>query len=124
MESEIRNVLITIPELANKVFMLTAPEQTTSPYAVYTMNNNEQDYVLNGVTGNEYQIYDINVYSKDMATLKDIANQIKTKTLGLLGNTQGPFLIQNVKVSNRDFYDSSVDMSRTVIELEIYYKEV
>lgn len=124
MEVELRKILLTIDELDNKVYMIKAPEKTASPYCVYTLNRNDEEYNLNGVEGNQYQIYDINIYSKKLVILKTITKKIKNKLLSLLGETQGAYFIQSVKVNMSDFYDSSVDMNRSVIELEIYYKEV
>jgi hypothetical protein len=124
IEIELRNILVTIPELTNKVFMLTAPELTDSPYCVYTMNNDEETYTLDGTSGNRYLVFDINVYSKDTYQLKIISYKVKDKLLSLLGTTQGAFVIESVKTRMIDFYDSMVEMYRAVIELEFYIKEV
>lgn len=121
IEIELRKVLLTIAELANKVYMLNAPELTASPYCVFTKTRSEEEYTLDGATGNRRVSFDINVYVKDHIQLLTIANQVHDKLLSLQGQTLGTFNIQLAKVEMTDFYDSTVDMGRTALELEIYY---
>lgn len=123
MEAQLKIILETITEINGKTFMMNAPEATSSPYCVYTRNREEPTYILTGVDDTEYQLYDINIYSSDTVELKTISKKVKDKLHSLLGITQGAFLIQSVKIHIADFYDSTVNMFRTVIELEIKFKE-
>lgn len=120
IEVELRKLLTTIPELGERVSMLYAPEGTETPYAVYTMNRSEEDYILDGATGNRYVTFDINIYAKDQLKLKQIQYQVREKLLNLLGERLGDFLIQRANVNMTDFYDSAVELSRGVVEVELY----
>jgi hypothetical protein len=120
IEIELRKVLVTIPELQNKVFMLTAPKATQSPYAAFTLSRSEPVQTLDGPTENRYISFDINIYSKDAIELKTIAYKAEDILYSLEGTTQGAFYIQSVNIYMSDFYDSNVEMFRAVLDLEIF----
>ena len=120
IETKIREVITTVEELGDRVTMLYAPEGTETPYAVYTMSRSEEEYILDGTTGNRYVSFDVNIYAKSQVELKNIQYKLKNKFLDLLGSQLGDYHIQDVRVDMSDFYDSNVELSRGVLEIEIY----
>ena len=121
IESAIRTELNSITEIQNKIYPHVAPEITDTPYLIYANTNTQEEYVLDGVTGNKRVIFDLNLYCKTYSDLKSIGHKIRSKLLSLLGKTISGFFIQSVNLETHDFYDSAVDLHRTVFEFEIYY---
>ena len=120
IEEEILKVLSTESELTGKVFYANAPKQTDSPYCVYVLSHEDNKYILDGVTGNKYYLFDINTYCCNSVLLRIMSKNLMAKLLNLLGVTLGDFKIQSVKVSSRDFYDSPTGLYRNTLDLEIY----
>jgi hypothetical protein len=121
IETALTAELETITELQNKIYPHVAPEGTNSPYVVYANTNTQEEYVLDGTTGNQRVIFDINLYCKSYADLKTIGKKVRDKLLSCFQRNVGGFFIQSVNLEMRDFYDSTVDLHRTVFEFEIYY---
>lgn len=121
IESAIRTELNSIEEIQDKIYPHVAPEITNTPYVVYTNSGTELEQDLQGVTGSERVIFDINLYCKSYADLKNIGQKVQDKLLSCFQNDVGGFFIQSVNLEMRDLYDSAVDLHRTVFEFEIYY---
>jgi hypothetical protein len=121
IESAIRTELNSIEEIQDKIYPHVAPEITNTPYVVYTNSGTELEQDLQGVTGSERVIFDINLYCKSYADLKNIGQKVQDKLLSCFQRDVGGFFVQSVNLEMRDFYDSAAELHRTVFEFEIYY---
>jgi hypothetical protein len=95
-EEALKNELNSIPNLANKVYPLTAIEGVKTPYLVYISSEGLKQKHLNGYSGpNEIQA-ELHILNDGYSSLKDITKQVIDKVLSfqtrVIGGDGGIFV--------------------------------
>lgn len=126
-EEALRTELITIEELNEKVFPLTAPEGTEAPYLIYVSSRGRHDKSLEGFQKSKSVSVEINVIHDRASKMRALARQVKTVIMGMekrrIAET-GPF-IEEVIFENEgtELYEHEVDLYRCVFDLTFYFEE-
>jgi len=126
-EEALRTELITIEELNEKVFPLTAPEGTEAPYLIYVCSRGQNDKALDGFQKSKSVSVEINIIHERAAQMRALARQVKTVIMGMekrrIAN-EGPF-IEEVIFENEgtELYEHEVDLYRCVFDLTFYFEE-
>jgi hypothetical protein len=126
-ESAFRQELTSITELTNKVFPLTAPENTSPPYVIYlkTRINPIQTHssTLDIIQG----LYEVNLLHSSYSQLQDLYQKVKSKLINIqqrVIGTNGPFLQECTILNVVELYENQVKLYRMNIEFKVTYKEV
>jgi hypothetical protein len=126
-EEALRTELITIEELNEKVFPLTAPEGTEAPYLIYVSSRGRHDKALEGFQKSKTVSVEINVIHDRASKMRALARQVKALIMGMekrrIAN-EGPF-IEEVIFENEgtELYEHEVDLYRCVFDLTFYFEE-
>lgn len=126
-EEALRTELITIEELNEKVFPLTAPEGTEAPYLIYVSSRGRHDKSLEGFQKSKSVSVEINVIHDRASKMRALARQVKALIMGMekrrIAN-EGPF-IEEVIFENEgtELYEHEVDLYRCVFDLTFYFEE-
>jgi len=126
-EEALRTELITIEELNEKVFPLTAPEGTEAPYLIYVCSRGQNDKALDGFQKSKSVSVEINVIHERAAQMRALARQVKTVIMGMekrrIAET-GPY-IEEIVFENEgiELYEHEVDLYRCVFDLTFYFEE-
>jgi hypothetical protein len=92
-EEALRNELNSIPELANKVFPLTAIEGVKTPYLVYVSSDGVQEKCLNGYAGSKEVDCELHILNDSYSGLKDITREVISLVVSfqnrVIGGTDG-----------------------------------
>ena len=126
-EEALRTELITIEELNEKVFPLTAPEGTEAPYLIYVSSRGRHDKALEGFQKSKTVSVEINVIHDRASKMRALARQVKALIMGMekrrIAN-EGPF-IEEVIFENEgtELYEHEVDLYRCVLDLTFYFEE-
>lgn len=126
-EKALRAELITIEELNEKVFPLTAPEGTEAPYLIYVCSRGQNDKALDGFQKSKSVSVEINVIHDRASEMRALARQVKALIMGMekrrIAN-EGPF-IEEVIFENEgtELYEPEVDLYRCVYDLTFYFEE-
>ena len=75
-EEALRTELITIKELNEKVFPLTAPEGKEAPYLIYVCSRGQNDKALGGFQKSKSVSVEINVIHDRAYEMRALARQV------------------------------------------------
>jgi len=126
-EEALRTELITIGELNEKVFPLTAPEGTEAPYLIYVSSRGRYDKSLEGFQKSKSVSVEINVIHDRASKMRALARQVKALIMGMekrrIAN-EGPN-IEEIVFENEgtELYEHEVDLYRCVFDLTFYFEE-
>ena len=126
-EEALRTELITIEELNEKVFPLTAPEGTEAPYLIYVSSRGRYDKSLEGFQKSKSVSVEINVIHDRASKMRALARQVKALVMSMekrrIAN-EGPY-IEEIVFENEgtELYEHEVDLYRCVFDLTFYFEE-
>lgn len=125
IEQGLRSELITISGLENKVYPLTAPEDTNPPYAVYTLTGTERVKTLNGYDGALWSTFQIDVIHSTYSGLKTLMDSILAKLKGLTRNIggTGPYIQNTDILTEFETYEHESNLYHGIIECRFFYSE-
>ena len=126
-EEALRTELITIEELNEKVFPLTAPEGTEAPYLIYVSSRGRHDKALEGFQKSKTVSVEINVIHDRASKMRALARQVKALIMGMekrrIAN-EGPFIEEAIfENEGTELYEHEVDLYRCVFDLTFYFEE-
>lgn len=125
IEQGLRAELKTIPELANKVYPLTAPEGTKPPYLVYHLTNSNRLKSLNGYAGSMFATYQLDVIHESYSGLKSLMDSILAKLKNYTGNIggTGPYIENTDILTEFETYEHESNLYHGIIECRFFYAE-
>lgn len=88
-EAALRNELNSIPDLASKVFPLTAIEGIKTPYLVYVSSEGTQEKYLGGYAGPKELNCQLHILNDTYSSTKDMTQQVIEKVLSWQGQVIG-----------------------------------
>lgn len=123
-EEALRNELINIKELNNKVYPLYAPKDVKAPFVVYKKDEINYTMILEGRTNISEAVYGIVVIAATYAELQNITDKVidklfsfQSKVIGI----DGP-KIQMIKVKHLgDSYEYETDLLRANIQIQVSF---
>ena len=126
-EAALRTELITIEELNEKVFPLTAPEGTEAPYLIYVSSRGRHDKSLEGFQKSKSVSVEINVIHDRASKMRALARQVKALVMSMEKRRiadEGPY-IEEIVFENEgtELYEHEVDLYRCVFDLTFYFEE-
>ena len=126
-EEALRTELITIEELNEKVFPLTAPEGTEAPYLIYVCSRGQNDKALDGFQKSKSVSVEINVIHERASRMRALARQVKALVMSMekrrIAN-EGPYIGEIVcENEGTELYEHEVDLYRCVFDLTFYFEE-
>lgn len=126
-EEALRTELITIEELNEKVFPLTAPEGTEAPYLIYVSSRGRHDKSLEGFQKSKSVSVEINVIHDRASKMRALARQVKIVIMDMekrrIAET-GPFIEEMIfENEGTELYEHEVDLYRCVFDLTFYFEE-
>ena len=119
IEQSLKTQLLAIEGLNNKVFPIFAPQDTKTPYLVYSLTGTERSRDLyinyNGLVEARYEVKLFHTNYSSLVAIRDaIITKLKTMNIGA----------QEISItSDLIMYQSNVFLYQAVIEFSIYYKE-
>jgi len=125
-EEALREELAKVSGLNNKVFPLTAPEKTPTPYLIYVSSEGRNEKYLEGYGKNIIKEVEINIIESRYSTLKSLAKLVKTQIENLeQTNLTTNIFIEEINFDNfsPDLYEREVHLYRKVIPITIFLKE-
>ena len=118
--------LSALPGLENKVFPITAAQETAAPYITYVLGSNERTCDLLGQAELVKSQYQLDLYHPTYAGLKAfkkiVIQRIKTFNMRTLAGS-GPYIQQAEIVNDYETYEFELKLYRGIIELDIYSME-
>ena len=123
-EQALRAELFTILKLPNKVFPLTAPEGTATPFIIYQKSNVEILKTFDGISFTRNALYELDLIAKTYAELQTLWLALKNKLIDLQGRTIGTTLnIQNVTIENMvELYEPQPQFYRMNVSARFYFE--
>jgi hypothetical protein len=123
-EQGLRNELITISNLNNKVFPMIAPELTSSPYLIYSKTKVEYIKTFSGTQTTRAAVFEFDLLAQTYTLLQDLIVDVKNKLISIenrnIGST-GPF-IESVHIDNLiEMYENLPKLYRANIEVSFYF---
>lgn len=124
-EQAMRAELITLSNLNNKVFPIYAPEQTPTPFVIYSKQSVELLATMDGMSKTRMGRYEIDIVTQTYQSLQELILNVKNKLLTFQGKsigTNGPF-VQAVLVDNvTELFVSDSKLVHANIEVRFYYE--
>lgn len=115
---------LAVGELANKVFPLSAPEGTTSPYLVYLSSDGVPEKTLGGFLESITVSGEMNIVAATYAGMKTLTVAVLSKFRSFEGRvigTDGPF-IQAVHYEQPvELYEQAVKQYRCLIDFRVNF---
>ncbi len=114
-ESDLRNKLITISGIDNKVYPLQAPEGTIAPYIAYTSSDIDEIQTHSGFTGTGWVSCEIDIVALTYSQLKELSKSVRNKLKefdNLIIDTPQP-----------ELYENEVGWYRKIINIKAFIKE-
>jgi len=123
LESAIVEELQTISGLSNKIFPVTAPENTVAPYLVYFSNPGENDRSLMGFLSSKEVDIELHVLATDYSTLKTITSGVVQSLQSFAGRKIGirdQWYVGEVDPEHpTEVWDSMLNLYRGLISCKI-----
>lgn len=126
-EAALTMELKTISQVENRVYPLTAPEKTTSPYIIYTSSEGLRvNTVTNGYLPDKSVEGEINIIAPRYSTMKQITSQVIDLLVGMSQReigTGGPFINEMIYEKPVELYEAQVNLYRCLIDYKVHFKE-
>lgn len=124
-ESSLTLELKSIPELQNRVYPLSAPEKTPSPYIVYlSSEGTKSKSVSDGYLEGKLVGCEINVIAAKYSVLKEVTRRVVDLLISMerrvIGN-KGPFVQELTYETPIELYEAEPNLYRCVIEIKVYF---
>ena len=122
-ETGLREELMEISGLSNKVFPLIAPEGTDSPYLVYRSSEGVNDKTLTGFLASKSVSGEVDVVCSSYGEMKQITSGVIQHLQSFVGRTIGTsgILVKDIMVGEPlEMYETQVNMFRCNIEFTVY----
>lgn len=126
-EQAMRVELATVTNLNAKIFPLSAPENTNTPFLVYQKTRLDLIKTMDGTTKLRDARYEVDLISKTYDQLQELINNVKTKLISFEGRTigiAGPY-VQSMTIENVvEIYEDQPEFYRVNFELRTFFMEV
>ncbi len=124
-EQALRAELISLSNLNNKVFPIFAPEQTPTPFVIYSKQSVDLLGTMDGMSKTRIGRYEIDLVTQTYESLQALINSVKNKLLTFQGRkigTNGPF-VQAVLVDNvTELYVTEPKLVHANMEVRFYFE--
>lgn len=121
-EALLINTLNAIPQLANKIYPLRAPEGFVAPFVIYVQSEEENDKDLEGYEPTISASYEVNVVAGNYNDLKRLGKQARNTILSLVGQQADERKIQDIEISfSGEIWEKEVQLFRKSIQFTVYY---
>ncbi|MGG4552608.1 DUF3168 domain-containing protein [Paenibacillus humicus] len=119
--------LKTISQVENRVYPLSAPEKTKSPYIAYTSPEGLRvNTVSNGYLPDKSVEGEINIIAPRYSTMKQITSQVIDLLVSMSQReigTGGPFINEMIYEKPVELYEAQVNLYRCLIDYKAHFKE-
>lgn len=116
-----------IPEIHNKIFPTNAPEGEKAPYLVYFKYDYNPLKTFEGIKRNVESAYLLNILCSSYEQLHGLTKKVKEHVMTFPLRTIGTenIYVQDINIRNvAETYENELKLYRSIIDIEISYKEV
>lgn len=126
-EPALRQELMTIPSLKNRIYPLTAPDASKNngvPYIIYVSSEGIYEKGLDGYYSSKEVQVEVNIISDSYGEMKSITKDVMALIISFeqrkIG-TDGPFIQEVTYQQPRELYEAQPDLYRCLIDFEVYF---
>lgn len=112
-----------VPLVTNRIYAVSAPQDITQPYLVYTLISAPRAYSHSGVSGIVEARYQINICADSYATTKSIAKQLRDALSGYRGAIGTETVYSAFCDTELDSHDDNSELYVSISDYMISYKE-
>ena len=126
IEVAIRSILITddtVKALTTRVYPVALPQSPQYPLILYTKITGMRDHHLRGPSGHAHPRFQIEAWSKTYTEAKTLADAIREALDGYSGTASSTKIGSCLIESERDIYESAIEVSRVVSDWFIWHEE-
>ena len=120
IEAYIVQALEGVPEFGKRIYPLTGPAGTLTPYCIYTLANFSELEVLHGWEELTESEYDIDIVDDTYSGIKSLAK----KAVPFIRNLEGTNGIQRVSIrgNSPEIFENEVGLYRKILTISITYR--
>jgi len=126
MEEALRHaLLLSVPELTDRIYPTNAPETATKPYMVYMRVDTDRVKTLDGYTDKQAFRYLFNAMAVRYGDMKALCDKTEAFLLSLAGSRigrDGNIYVEDVNINNiEEIYEFGLKVNRGIIDFTIYF---
>ena len=126
IETAIRYILIndaTVKAITTRCYPVTIPQSPTYPLILYTKITGMRDHTLRGASGHTHPRFQIEAWAKASTGVKTLADAIRNALDDYTGTASGTVIHSCLIDSERDAYESAIEVYRVIQDYFIWHEE-
>jgi hypothetical protein len=124
LEAAMREELTAISGLTNKIFPVSAPENTATPYLVYLSSEGVNDRTLSGFLSSKTVSVELNILSDTYESLKTITSGVIQRLQSFAGRTigtAGPYVQEIVIDAPIEAFEDKTKLYIATFEIRVSF---